>query len=166
MSPARPASLDSKHLRQWCSGFATGVAVITLKDKTGARRGITVNSLTSVSLDPPLMLFCLARSAGIAPAFRAAPRFAINILAEDQEALSRHFANPQHNPAPDDLWERDRRGCPILHHTLGWMVCEKTAIHRGGDHDILVGRTVALLKRSTNPKPLLYFHSRYRRLGE
>jgi flavin reductase (DIM6/NTAB) family NADH-FMN oxidoreductase RutF len=157
---------DSSSFRQWFGGFTTGVSVITAKDAKGASLGITINSLTSVSLAPPLVLFCLVRSAHVYPVFRKARHFAINILNEDQEDLSRHFADPRHHAAPKNIWERPRAGCPVLKHTLGWMVCQKIAIHKGGDHDIILAKAVNWRKRTGKLKPLLFFHGRYRKIGK
>ncbi|MGE3622506.1 MAG: flavin reductase family protein [Bdellovibrionales bacterium] len=160
------AKTDPRSFRSWFGGFATGVTVMTAKDRKGGIAGITINSLSSVSLDPPLALFCLVRTAHVYPAFRRAPHFAINILGEDQEFLSRYFADPARHAVPPDIWDRNQKGCPVLKHTLGWMICRRSAIHKAGDHDIFVGKTVALHKRSGNLKPLLYFHGRYRKMGD
>jgi flavin-dependent trigonelline monooxygenase, reductase component len=157
---------DSRSFRRWFGGFATGVTVVTAKDRDGNPLGITINSLTSVSLEPPLLLFCLVRSARVYPALHRVTHFAVNILSEKQEYLSRYFADPRHHAVPSNIWEGERKGCPVLRHTLGWMVCRRTAIHKGGDHDIMVGKTVALHRRSGNLKPLLYFHSRYRKIAD
>jgi flavin reductase (DIM6/NTAB) family NADH-FMN oxidoreductase RutF len=158
--------LDSNSFRQWFGGFATGVTVITVKSPQGTSAGITINSLTSVSLKPPLILFCLIREAHIYPLFRKTKRFAINILNEDQEYLSRHFADRRHHAASKNLWERSRKDCPILKHTLGWMVCERIALHKGGDHDIIVAKAIDWHKRAGKLRPLLYFHSRYRKIHD
>ena len=158
--------IDSRSFRRWFGGFATGVTVVTAKGRAGERSGITINSLTSVSLEPPLVLFCIVRSAHVYPALRRASHFAVNILSDGQEYLSRYFADPRHHAVPDNIWDRERKACPILRHTLGWMICRRTAIHKGGDHDIIIGQTIALHRRSGNLKPLLYFHGRYRKIAE
>jgi 3-hydroxy-9,10-secoandrosta-1,3,5(10)-triene-9,17-dione monooxygenase reductase component len=160
------SSTDSRSFRRWCGGFATGITVVTAKDRTGHPVGITINSLTSVSLEPPLILFCLVRSARAYPIFRKATHFAINILSEGQEYLSRYFADPGRHAVPDTIWDREKKNCPILRHTLGWMICKRAAIFKGGDHDIITGKTVALHRRSGTLKPLLYFHGRYRKIGD
>lgn len=144
--------------------FATGVTVVTIRHPDGGPAGLTVNSLTSVSLEPPLVLFCLDRAAHIYPLFRRAKFFAVNILGETQEAVSRHFADFRHNPKPKRLWAKPQGGCPILNGTLGWMVCRKMAVHQSGDHDIIIGEAVKLHVREPARAPLLYFHGRYRRL--
>ncbi len=158
-------ALDQRSFRHWFGGFATGITVVTTHHKDGGPMGITINSLASVSLKPPLMLFCLDRKAHVYPLLKQAKFFAVNILGEDQEDLSRHFADYHHHPQPKNIWAAPQQGCPILKHTLGWMICRRTEIVKGGDHDIIIGKTVALHRRSGNLKPLLYFHGRYHKIG-
>jgi flavin reductase (DIM6/NTAB) family NADH-FMN oxidoreductase RutF len=112
------------------------------------------------------VLFCLERKAHVYPLFKKAPLFAVNILGEGQEDISRHFADFRHHPRPKNLWAGAQKGCPILRGTLGWMVCKKVALHRGGDHDIFVGEVVKLYKRAGSGEPLLYFRGRYRRIKD
>ena len=159
------AKIDSRSFRSWFGGFTTGITVVTAQHKTGPI-GITINSLTSVSLDPPLVLFCLDREAQVYSMLSKAKSFAVNILGEDQEEISRHFADFRHNPKPKAMWGKPQQGCPVLRHSLGWMVCQRTAIHKAGDHDIIVGKTVALHRNSANPKPLVYLHGRYRKIKD
>jgi flavin reductase (DIM6/NTAB) family NADH-FMN oxidoreductase RutF len=164
------SKLDIRSFRRWFGGFATGVAVVTARADDGKVAGITINSLTSVSLDPPLVLFCLVRTAHVYPLFRQSPYFTVNLLSEGQEYLSRYFADPRHHAVPENIWEKKissgaPKGSPILRHTLGWMVCKRAAVHKGGDHDIIVGETVALHRRAGTLNPLLYFHSRYRKIS-
>jgi 3-hydroxy-9,10-secoandrosta-1,3,5(10)-triene-9,17-dione monooxygenase reductase component len=154
--------IDSRSFRQMMGCFATGVAVITLRRDDGTGAGLTVNSLTSVSLDPPLALFCVDKGAHLYPAFTAARMFAVNFLAEGQEGVSRYFADYHHNPKPKNMWDRPQESCPVLRHTLGWMVCRKARVYKGGDHDIFLVEAVKLHKRSGHRDPLLYFHGRYR----
>jgi flavin reductase (DIM6/NTAB) family NADH-FMN oxidoreductase RutF len=146
--------------------FATGITVLTTRTRGSDPIGITVNSLTSVSLEPPLILFCLERAAHVYPIFKKSPAFAINILAEEQENISRHFADFRHHPEPKNIWERTQESAPILKHTLGWMICRKTAVYAGGDHDIFLAKVVKLHKRAGSRDPLLYFRGRYRGIGE
>jgi flavin reductase (DIM6/NTAB) family NADH-FMN oxidoreductase RutF len=157
---------DQRAFRSWFGGFATGVSVITTHDKEKNPIGITINSLTSVSLEPPLLLFCLVRDAHVYPSFKKSTHFAVNILADDQEYLSRYFADPRHHSVPKTIWDPKRKECPVLRHTLGWMICRRTAIHKGGDHDIFVGQATSFHRRTGQKPPLIYFHSRYRKLTE
>lgn len=159
-------SPNSKSYRQLMGSFATGVTVVTFKHPGGGPAGITINSFTSVSLNPPLILFCLDRRAHVYPLFKRTTYFAVNILAEDQENISRHFADFRHYAAPMKIWTRDKGGCPLLRGTLGWMVCRRTAAYKAGDHDIIAGEAVLLHKRAGAKNPLLYFHGRYRELKD
>jgi flavin reductase (DIM6/NTAB) family NADH-FMN oxidoreductase RutF len=159
-------SPDSRSFRQLMSCFATGITVVTARHKDGGPVGITINSLTSVSLDPPLVLFCLDRNAHVYPFFKKASIFAVNFLGEAQENVSRHFADFRNNPEPKNIWGRPQEGCPILRHTFGWMVCRKTEIYKGGDHDIFLGKVIKLHKRAGQGDPLLYFRGQYRSIGK
>ncbi|HEU0117842.1 MAG TPA: flavin reductase family protein [Alphaproteobacteria bacterium] len=146
--------------------FATGVTVATTRDDKDEPIGITINSLTSVSLEPPLVLFCLDRRAHVYPIFKKAKIFAFNILDEKQAEISSHFADYRHHPRPPKLWDKPQGGCPVLRESLGWMVCKRTAIHKAGDHDIFIGEVTKLHKRESKNNPLLYFHSRYRKIAD
>jgi len=157
--------IDSTAFRQTMSCFTTGIAVVTARDAELGAYGLTINSLTSVSLEPPLVLFCLDKSAVLHKAFRQADRFAINILAHDQEKISRHFADRRHNPMPKNMWDRPKQDCPILRATLGWILCKPYAFYKGGDHTIFVGEVIDLHKRTGAKEPLAYFHGRYRDLA-
>lgn len=148
------------------SCFATGITVVTLRNEKGEPAGLTVNSLTSVSLTPPLVLFCLDRKAHLYTAFRKNKYFAVNILSDVQEDISQHFAYARHHPQPKNMWDKPQDNLPLLRQTLGWMICKTTKIHKAGDHDIFIGEVVKLHKRSGQKHPLLYFHSRYRKIGD
>lgn len=156
--------IDPRVFRTVMGCFATGIAVATTRGKNSQPRGITINSLTSVSLDPPLVLFCLSKTAHVRPAFRSAPYFAFNILAEGQESLSRHFAGPQAHVWDDVAFHDSAQTCPILDGNLGWLACKRHKIHDGGDHDIIVGEVVEL-HHHRDADPLLYFRGKYRRLS-
>lgn len=155
---------DSRSFRQLMGCFATGITVVTALDPQGKPIGLTVNSLTSVSLNPLLVLFCIDKKAQVYPIFKQSKSFAINMLSENQQDVSQHFADFRHHPKPPKLWDKPQQGCPILRQTLGWMVCRKKAVYKGGDHDIFMGEVTKLYKRSGQKDPLLYFHGRYRRI--
>lgn len=155
---------DSLHFRQVMGRFATGIAVATVDDTKIGRAGITINSLTSVSLDPPLVLFCLDKCAHLHPVFRRADEFVINILSAGQEDISRHFANFHRYPEPKGLW-KPKCEAPILRGTLCWLRCRTSKIYKGGDHDIFLGEVVELQKSSQAKEPLLYFQGAYGQLA-
>ena len=145
--------------------FATGIVVATTHDPHLGKIGITINSFTSVSLTPPLVLFCLDKKAHVYKAFSKAETFAINILANDQKLVSQHFANYRKFAEPPNMWDRAQQGCPIIKGTLGWALCRKTATYKGGDHSILLGEVIKLNIRKETKKPILYFQSRYQKLS-
>jgi len=158
------SNIDNAAFRQMMGCFATGVAVLTARSDEMGAFGLTVNSLTSVSLEPPLILFCIDKGAALYKHFFRAETFAINFLAHGQEEVSRHFASRHHPAKPTKLWDKPQQDCPILRGTLGWMVCQVHAKHKGGDHTIFVGETTGLHKRPGIHEPLIYFHGRYRDL--
>lgn len=157
--------MDHRQFRHTLGQFATGVVVIMTRGPEGPH-GMTANSLTSVSLDPPQVLFCVNTAARTRTLVREVPRFTVSILSERQEALSRLFADP--HPASDPLIGVPHSpgidGIPILNEALAFLDCRVTAIHPAGDHDIVVG-TVEDLGILHPGLPLLYFAGRYRRLN-
>jgi 3-hydroxy-9,10-secoandrosta-1,3,5(10)-triene-9,17-dione monooxygenase reductase component len=142
--------------------FATGITIATVRDPEGAPHGLTVNSFTSVSLDPPLVLVCIAHAAVTLESFRTAKHFGINILASDQRELSDHFARKGHNRFATIEWVPGETGVPLLPGVLAAIECEVHSTVRAGDHDIFLGEVV---KVDVNEKrPLLYFGSAYHTL--
>lgn len=141
--------------------FATGVAVAACANSRGGFTAITVNSFTSVSLDPALVLWCLEKSASSFDDFAAATSYSISILNDAQQAVSERFA--QHAPAPLDPGEYEiwKSGAPILAVRLAGFDCEIVDRHRSGDHVILVGKVLQFDSRAG--APLLYFASDYGR---
>ncbi|MBC7497878.1 MAG: flavin reductase family protein [Sphingomonadaceae bacterium] len=152
---------DARRLRDAFGAFATGVTVVTAVGADG-RVGLTANSLTSVSLDPPLLLFCPARSASALPTLRSARRFAVNVLAADQAHVADRFARRGVDRFADATWD-DLDGLPVLAGALASFVCTLDAEHDGGDHVIVVGR-VAAMRSHDGSDPLLYFRGAYRRV--
>ncbi|MCC7428509.1 MAG: flavin reductase family protein [Alphaproteobacteria bacterium] len=165
-----PASL----FRQVLGSFATGIVVVTARDADGLPLGVTVNSFTSVSLHPPLVLFCLDNASTTLAAFKAAGHFAINILREDQQAVSAHFARKGRAGDPAGAFGAiahhigPHSGAALIENCLGHIECEREALLPGGDHTILLGRVLALSiteAAGTTSRPLLYFRGRYQKLG-
>jgi 3-hydroxy-9,10-secoandrosta-1,3,5(10)-triene-9,17-dione monooxygenase reductase component len=143
--------------RRW----PTGVSVV-VAEAGGRRAGLTVNSLVSLSLDPPLVVFCAAKSSTTWPSIQAAGRFCVNILAEDQEDVSRLFATRGADKFRAMGWRPAESGSPILAGVLAWIDCITEAEHDGGDHLIVVGHVLDVgLPREEGP--LAFFRGGYGR---
>ena len=149
--------------REVLGHFATGVTIITAMDDEGPA-GVAANSFTSVSLDPPLVLFCVGRTSTTWPRIEAARRFAVNILGEHQEELSRLFAQKGADRFGQTDWHVGVGGSPVLHDVLAYVDCEFWAEYDGGDHIIVVGRVLDL-GVTHHAGPLLFFRGEYVRLS-
>lgn len=159
-------TVDAARFRHMMGQFATGVTVITVQ-QGDLMHGMTANAFTSLSLDPPMVLFCVGKTARMARLLEGADGFAINILAADQEELSRHFAGRKDQP--ESAIELLRRGpvAPLVPGSLGSISCTIEAMHGGGDHWIVVGHVVELHDADVRPvrQPLVFFNSRYATLS-
>ncbi|VAV98239.1 NADH-FMN oxidoreductase [hydrothermal vent metagenome] len=144
--------------------FATGVAVAACAKQGGGYAAMTVNSFTSVSLSPPLVLWCIETKAASYPAFMAATGYSVTILRADQRALSDRFANFAPEPVSPDEVEFWETGAPILKHRLAAFDCKIFARHEAGDHVVLVGEVVKF--DSSDGAPLVYFASNYQTNGD
>jgi flavin-dependent trigonelline monooxygenase, reductase component len=152
----------SREFRSACGRFATGVTIASVVDAKGAPYGLTVSSFTSVSLDPPLILICLGHAVAAIHHFRAAAHFGINILAEDQRALSERFARKGQDRFDGVAWQPGVTGVPLLPGVLAAIECAVHRIVPMGDHDILVGEMVHAQVKAG--EPLLHFAGGYRKL--
>lgn len=156
-------TIDHKALRNAFGAFATGVTVITTRQPDGTPRGFTANSFTSVSLDPPLLLVCLAKTAHSADVFAAAPHFAVNILAEDQKAVSGLFASRAADKFAQCAWTAGPADTPLIDGALAQFTCANHQLVDAGDHLILIGRIDHF---ATNEgQPLGYFRGTYFSIG-
>lgn len=147
--------------------FATGVSIVTVFD--GDRPdGITVNALSSVSLEPPLVMVALDRRRHIVPAVRASGRYAVNILGEDQQHVSDCFAGAAVTPGRDTFcgatWRPGETGLPLIDGAIATLECTIVQTVSVGDHDLFIGRVDALATPEDRPVPLLYFRRRYLRV--
>lgn len=143
--------IDARELRNVLGAFATGVTVVTTIGADGEPRGFTANSFTSVSLDPPLVLVCLARGAASLPAFRDAAGYAVNILAEDQRDVSRTFASRVEDRFAMVDWHRGPAGNPVFDGTSAWLDCTMHRTVEAGDHVILIGQVRGCGHAPLNP---------------
>ncbi len=149
-------------MRDVMGHFATGVSVVTARDGDGAPVGTTANAISSVSLDPPLLLACLARSSATLAAIRAEGRFAINVLAAEQRHHSDRFAKKGAAVRSHEVdFDDHDTGLPVLRGSLATVVCEVEAIHPAGDHEIVVGAAHHLEHREPGAKPLLFYRGSY-----
>jgi flavin reductase (DIM6/NTAB) family NADH-FMN oxidoreductase RutF len=154
---------DPRTLRDALGCFATGVTVVTCFDGDGTPVGITANSFTSVSMEPPLLLVCIHKNAACAEALSVADHFAINVLQTEQQPASIRFSTRQEDRFGVNDWSRGESGAPVLKESLGVFECGRYAVYDGGDHHILVGQVVKA-SFDVNLDPLLFFRGRYRRL--
>ena len=146
-------------LREALGNFVTGVTVITTRNGDELH-GLTANSFTSVSLDPPLVLFSLSRTADCFDAFEQSDFFAINILQSNQEALSNRFATKDIDKWNGVGWRPGHEDCPLLEGAIATFECRVTARHGGGDHVIYVGEVVRF-DHCREGDPLAFFRGRY-----
>jgi flavin reductase (DIM6/NTAB) family NADH-FMN oxidoreductase RutF len=154
---------DPRTLRDALGCFATGVTVVTCLDHADKPVGLTVNSFTSVSLDPPLLLVCIDKQAASASAMTSAPHFAVNVLQTGQQPASILFTTRHDDRFGPNDWSPGELGAPVLKASLSVFECEAHAVHDAGDHHILLGKVIkATFDASLDP--LLYFRGRYRRL--
>ena len=157
------AGSDARTLRDAMGCFATGITVVTALAADGSPVGLTANSFTSVSLDPPLLLVCIANGAGSAPILRGASHFGVNVLQTSQQQTSNRFVGRGEDRFSATPWEPGDSGVPLLSGSLVSFECHRHAVHEGGDHFILVGQ-VTRAQFEPRRDPLLYFRGKYRRL--
>jgi 3-hydroxy-9,10-secoandrosta-1,3,5(10)-triene-9,17-dione monooxygenase reductase component len=160
-APADSASIDEARFRAVLGHFATGVTVVAA-NHDGQPVGLSVNSFTSVSLDPPLVAFCAAKTSSTWPKIRAGRLFTVNVLAEHQEDVSRVFATRNPDKFRDVRWWPAPSGSPVIEGVLAWIDCHMDAEYEAGDHLIVVGR-VNDLDVAAEGRPLLFYRGGYGR---
>jgi flavin reductase (DIM6/NTAB) family NADH-FMN oxidoreductase RutF len=134
--------IDSREFRDTLGRFATGVTIITAREETGEYRGLTANSFSSLSLDPPLVLWSLGKSSQSHEAFCNSGNFAINVLAADQRELCKQFTRKDIDRFQGVELIEGVTGAPLIPGSLAWFECTLEHAYDGGDHTILVGRVV------------------------
>jgi len=163
MSLLRMAPSATTDFRKALSRFATGVTVITVARRRGEPKGMTANSFTSVSLDPPLILVCVDLRARTHDALKSARRFGVSVLDERQQAFAEYFAQPHADPARmPELgihFAHDPGGAPYIEGCLAHLVCRRIAARRAGDHTIFIGEVEFMASR--DGRPLLFYDGRY-----
>jgi len=154
MTGKRP-DFNSELLRKALGCYPTGVVVVTTLGDNNAPVGMTVNSFSSVSLDPPLILWSIALSAPSLSAFRTHPGFTINILSEEQKELGLQFARPSENKFEGIDWHPGFEGTPVIDNALAVFQCKTYQRYEGGDHEIYLGE---VQKVNFNDQSPLVFH--------
>jgi 3-hydroxy-9,10-secoandrosta-1,3,5(10)-triene-9,17-dione monooxygenase reductase component len=159
-------TLDEAEFRTVLSHFATGVVVVTGSTPEGPA-GLTCQSFSSLSLEPPLVLLSIARVSASWPRIRDTGRFAVNVLSSAQADLSTAFAVSGGDKFAGVGWREGLFGTPLIDGALAQLECELEAVHPGGDHEIVVGRVrgLAAVPQLEAPSPLVFFRSAYRRLS-
>lgn len=160
MQPIEPAAFDPRELRNAFGRYTTGVVVVTTRDAGGAATGVTVNSFTSVSLDPPLVLFCLLNRANSYQTWERAEHFTMNILSQGQQSASNAFARPSTNPWMGIAAREGNNGCAVLDGAAASLECSRFAHYPGGDHLIIVGRVTRVHTGDDMP-PLVFHRGKY-----
>ncbi|MGF1502460.1 MAG: flavin reductase family protein [Paracoccaceae bacterium] len=154
---------DKTALRRALGQFATGVTIVTARTFDGQPVGFTANSFTSVSLEPPLLLVCLAHGAASYGAFRAADSFAVNVLAAGQEDTAKRFAQRGADKFGPTPWQEGARGAPLIDGSLARFDCAMHQRFAAGDHDILMGRVIGF--SVDDGAALLYHRGAFHALG-
>jgi flavin reductase (DIM6/NTAB) family NADH-FMN oxidoreductase RutF len=162
-APDPPVSIDPALYRRTCAQFATGITVVTVLDSMGHPHGMTVNSFSSVSLDPPLVLVSIDLRNAILGHFISSSWFAINVLAEHQQFLSHRFSSPSEDRFVGVYWHPGVSGTPIIDGVLANLECSVVKTFEAGDHTVLIGE----VRRAgyEEGKPLIYFNSGYQNLA-
>jgi flavin reductase (DIM6/NTAB) family NADH-FMN oxidoreductase RutF len=157
----RRSKLDPRDFRAALGCFATGVCLVTTLGPQDKPEGLTINSFSSVSLDPPMVLWSLARSASSAPVFRDAEYFAVNVLARDDDAISTHFARSAQDKFADfaERFTPGTGGAPLLKGAAATFECHSRHRYYGGDHIILIGNVERYVWNQA--APLLYHRGKY-----
>jgi len=161
-------TLNPTEFRKAMGAFATGVTIITV-DLDDEVHGMTANAFTSVSLDPMLVLVCVDHSTRTHAHLHAKKRFGINVLGEDQRAISEYYARPErsHEHAEAEAgarFDRTRHGTPMLDGALAFLECRLESVQEAGDHSIFIAEVEDVVVREGDP--LLFFRSVYRKIGE
>jgi flavin reductase (DIM6/NTAB) family NADH-FMN oxidoreductase RutF len=154
--------IDSDDFRSVLGRFASGVTIVTSRDASGHDQGMTVSAFCSLSLEPPLVLFCVDKTASMYGSLPKAPGFIINILSEKQESLARRFSGPDPNRFDGIGYSRGGNGMVILDDVLAYLECKRVATHLGGDHCIYVGEVE--VANASEGRPLLYYRGGYAQL--
>jgi flavin reductase (DIM6/NTAB) family NADH-FMN oxidoreductase RutF len=163
-APAAATAPDARSLRTALGRWATGVAIVTCRGADGQAVGLTANSFSSLSLDPPLVLWSLRLASPSLEAFGQAGHFAINVLTEAHVGLSRRFATSVPDRFAEGLWSDNDQGVPVLAGAAAVLECALESQQPAGDHQLFIGRVLRVHEAAL--PPLLFQAGHYRMLGE
>jgi len=152
-------SVSSDEFRSILGRFPSGVTVVTTKAADGSDQGMTVSAFCSLSLQPPLVLVCIEKTASVHNALTSSPGFIVNILSEEQEQIARRFSIVDIDRFEGVGFSRSRNGIVVLDDVLGVIECNRFSLHDGGDHTIIVSEVEA--GRAETGAPLLYYRGGY-----
>lgn len=155
---------EKRALRNCLGSFATGVTIVTCIDEQGEPQGVTANSFSSVSLEPPLVLWSIAHSSSTFAQFMAAQTFAINVLTQSQQDLSNHFAKTGQGLFEGKSYHAAQNGAPLFADALATFECTQEQVYEAGDHHIIIGRVTHFSSHAGSP--LVFQGGQYRRLAE
>ncbi len=158
------SALSTAVLRAALGRFATGVTIVSCRAADGSPVGLTANSFSALSLQPPLILWSLRSVSPNLDAFQGAPHFAVNVLAENQVELSRRFASPVPDKFAEGLWAEGLGGAPILAGCAAVFECEQVSSQAAGDHVLFIGQVHRVTEAPITP--LVFQSGHYRMLGE
>jgi len=155
-------SVSPDEFRSVLGRFPSGVTVVTTKAADGSDQGMTVSAFCSVSLEPPLVLICIEKTASVYDALTSAPGFVVNILSAKQEQIARRFSIVDIDRFEGVGFSRTRNDIAVLDDVLGIIECNRVALHDAGDHTVIVGEVEAT--RAENGSPLIYYRGGYAQL--
>ena len=158
------APFDSAEFRRVLGHFPTGVTVVTAVED-GTLVGVAIGSFGSVSLDPPLVMFCPGNSSSSWPAIERSGGFCVNVLADDQATLSSLFAGGESDKFAGVTWSSGATGSPVIDGCLAWIDCTIETVHEAGDHWVVLGRVVELGVGRPETGPLIFFKGAYGGFG-
>lgn len=159
-------TVDPTIFRSALGRFASGVTIVTTLDAASHPLGVTISAFASVSLEPPLILFCLGHGSGSIGDFVGCPRFTVNVLAEEQAEASEVFASQLADKFERVTWHRSRDGYVLIEGALVAIKCERETIHEAGDHTVILGRVHGIEGLTNEKGPLLRYRGAYHGIGE
>jgi flavin reductase (DIM6/NTAB) family NADH-FMN oxidoreductase RutF len=155
-------TIDQHELRRVMGHFATGVTIITTRDREGAPQGLTANAFMSLSLNPPLVLVSVDKGATCYACFEPENPFTVNFLSDHQEEISRRFATKGCDKFAGLQWMEGSNGAAILEGVMGYVECRIAKCYEGGDHTIVLGEILNV--SASGERPLLFFKGKYQKL--